>query len=285
MAISLDAHRRFFAEWLAASAGACDRRMAQAFFDVRREDYLGPGPWQVAAGTAYIQTRSADPRWLYQDILIGLDVDARINNGQPSLHARCLAALNVAPGDTVVHAGAGTGYYTAVLAYLTGPHGRVLALEIDERLAQRARANLLDLGNVEVRCASAVATDLPRCDAMYVNAGVTDLPGSWLDALKPGGRLMLPLTTQDGVGVMLHIVRTSCDGYRARALQSVGFTRCIGADSEGVSRALEQALDSIPWQRIRSLRRSGAPDRNAWCVGSGWWLSTAAEDAAVQDRA
>jgi protein-L-isoaspartate(D-aspartate) O-methyltransferase len=64
-----------------------------------------------------------------------VEAEGQINNGQPTLHALCLMTLSVKEGETAVHVGAGTGYYTAVLARLAGPAGAVFGYEIEERLA------------------------------------------------------------------------------------------------------------------------------------------------------
>ena len=50
-----------------------------------------------------------------------------------------LAAADPKPGDHVVHIGIGTGYYTAILAELVGPTGRVTAIEYDASLATAPR--------------------------------------------------------------------------------------------------------------------------------------------------
>ena len=65
-----------------------------------------------------------------------------INNGQPSLHAASIEALAIAEGETVLQIGAGAGYYTAILAHLVGPAGKVIAYEIEPDIAGRARENL-----------------------------------------------------------------------------------------------------------------------------------------------
>ena len=73
-----------------------------------------------------------------------------VNNGSPSLHAGWLHALSLRDGERVAHVGAGTGYYTAILAELVGRKGRVLAIEFDPALTEAARANLADRPNVTV---------------------------------------------------------------------------------------------------------------------------------------
>jgi protein-L-isoaspartate(D-aspartate) O-methyltransferase len=151
-----EAHRHFYAQFVVKSAGSSDERLIAAFSSVPRENYVGKGPWPVFVGPGcYLQTISDDPYLLYQDILIGLAPERGINNGEPSLHAQCLAAAAPAPGETVVHIGAGTGYYTAVLAHLVTPSGRVVAYEIEGDLADKARTNLSDSPAVAVVTGSA----------------------------------------------------------------------------------------------------------------------------------
>lgn len=240
-----------------------------------REDFVGPGPWQVFVGSGYLPTISDDPSLMYQDILIGLAPDRKINNGQPSLHARCLAAAAAAPGDTVVHVGAGTGYYSAVLATLVGPQGKVTAIEREDDLAARARQALAHYPNVDVLAASATDGTVPACDVIYVNAGATHPPAAWLDALRIGGRLVLPLTPNEGFGVMLLVTRQAEHRYAASAISRVAFIPCIGARDDATSASLSAALERQSLKEIRSLRRGTAPDGSAWCAGDGWWLSSA----------
>jgi protein-L-isoaspartate(D-aspartate) O-methyltransferase len=271
-------HRSFFAEFIVKSSGSSDERLMAAFSRVHREHYVGTGPWQVFVGSGYISTPSADPALVYQDILIGLATDRKINNGQPSLHARCLAAAAPALGESVVHIGAGTGYYTAVLAELVGPRGRVTAFEIEADLAARATSNLSHFPSVTVQAASASDAQLPRCDVIYVNAGATHPPPAWLNALNVGGRMVLPLTPNEGVGVMLKVTRTSTNSYDASAFTRVAFIPCIGARDDATSASLTAALERQSLKEVRSLRIKTPPDNTAWCVGDGWWLSTAAAE-------
>jgi protein-L-isoaspartate(D-aspartate) O-methyltransferase len=111
---------------------------------------------------------------------------------------------------------------------------------------------------------------------IYVSAGVTHVPDAWLDALVPGGRLVVPLTPTERLGCMLLVTRESATAYAARVFSTAGFIPCVGARDERQSRALAAALDARAPDEVRSLRRGSDPDETAWCVGEGWWLSTAA---------
>ncbi len=277
---SLEALRSAYAHRIAALAGTDDPRLVAAFAAVPREDYVGPGPWQLPlAGGDYLDERAADPRRLYDDVLVGLAPERGLNNGQPSLHAACIAAAQLREGEAVVHVGAGTGYYTAILATLVGPRGRVVAYEIEPDLAARAARNLAQLPQVELRAASATEGPLPASDLVYASAGVSHPPEAWLDALAPGGRLVFPWTNDEGLGLMMRVVRSAhagAVGLAATALARVAFVPCIGARSPAAALAFGMALARRDAQDIRSLRRGTQPDGTAWCIGDGWWLSTAA---------
>jgi len=276
---TLETHRLFFAELITAKVGKPNSRLTSAFAATPRERYLGPGPWKIFTGRGYISTPSDDPALLYQDILVALEEERSINNGQPALHALCLAALNVQESETVVHVGAGTGYYTAVLAELIGPAGQVFAYELEPELAHRASATLADLPNVTVYSRSGAEAPLPICDVVYINAGATAPLDTWLDALRPSGRLLFPLTPDGaagmpGVGGMLLITRVSEKSFDARFISPAMFVPCVGARDEATAKKLAEAFKRGDSSNVRSLRRMTVSDETCWCSGNGWWLST-----------
>jgi protein-L-isoaspartate(D-aspartate) O-methyltransferase len=262
--VSLDVHRRLYAEQVAATAGTNDQRIIDAFSTVRREDFVGPGPWHIKGSGGYYRTPTDDPSLLYQDVLIALAPERGINNGEPSLHARCLDAASVQIGDSVIHVGAGTGYYTAILATLAGPGGHVNAYEVEPDLAARAARNLATQATVRVHARSAIDTGLPPANVIYVSAGVTHVASTWLDALLNGGRLVVPLTSDNGPGCMLLVTRQSTTAFAARLFSPAFFIPCVGARSASESHALATALRERAWDQVRSLRRGSHTDATAW---------------------
>ncbi len=280
----LEAYRHFYAELVTTSAGAAkNERLKHAFASTPRERFIGIGPWKVFARGNYVETPTDDPAFLYQDVVVALAPERRINNGEPSLHAISLAALNVKQGEKVLHVGAGTGYNTALLARLTGETGTVVAYEVEHDLAQNAIRNLSDLSNVTVQERSGSEAPLPACDAIYVNAGATAPLNVWLDALQLNGRLLFPLTPADGpggmpgAGGMLLVTRTATDHFDARFVCDAMFVPCFGARDEETAQKLSAAFkrgDSNS-NNVRTLRRNSKPDDTCWCAGNGWWLSIA----------
>ncbi len=279
--------RAFFARHVTDRGGARDPRIEQAFAAVPRETFAGPAPWSILSASpwsaqstrpAYLQTPDDDPAFLYQDTLIALDPVRGINIGEPSLHAHCLDALALRLGESVLHVGTGSGYYTAILAHLVGPAGQVHAFEIDPGLAARARRNLAELPWVDVQARSGIAEDLPNVDAVYVNAGITQPNQTWLYALLPGGRLIFPLQPEGGSGGLLLVERPAegRSAWPARFVSHARFIACQGQQDKQTGRGLAAAFAGGGWQEVRSLRLDHGPDATCWFSGDGWWLSTAA---------
>jgi protein-L-isoaspartate(D-aspartate) O-methyltransferase len=268
--------RAFFAKLLCTAARLDDPSIEEAFRTVQREPFAGPGPWWMSRGAhPYVQTPDDDPAFLYQDLLIALDRERGINIGMPSAHATWLGSCNIKPAETVVQIGVGSGYYTAILAHLTGAGGRVYGYEIDEALAARARDNLKDLPQVELRTQSGIAPDLPQADLIYVCAGAAEPSQVWLDALRPGGRLLFPLAPQGVWGGMLLITRPDQGAvWPAKFVSRAAFIGCVGLQDDEAGRRLAEAF-SKNWELVRTLRREGTAEDTCWYAGNGWWLSTA----------
>jgi tRNA (adenine57-N1/adenine58-N1)-methyltransferase len=100
---------------------------------------------------------------------------------------------DLGPGQTVVEAGLGSGALTMVLLRAVGPTGRVVAYEVREEFARRARRN------IEARLGSDVPL-VVRLEDVYlglaeraVDRVILDLPEPWRlvapagEALRPGG--------------------------------------------------------------------------------------------------
>ena len=272
----LQAHRDFFAALITSNAGVAEPGALQAAFaSTPRERFLGNGPWKVLTSVGYIETPSDDPAFVYYDAAIAIEPRKGVNNGQPTLHALCLAALNVLPGESITHIGAGTGYYTAILSKLTGPKGSVYAFEIEPRLAKRAAENLAAAAHVTVFDRSGSEGQLPTSDIVYVSAGATGPQSAWLKALNVGGRLLFPLTPAKGAGGMLLIKRTPFEAYEASFLSGAMFIPCVGARDDHTAERLSHAFDRGDWKSVQSLRLNSPPDETCWFAGQDWWLSTA----------
>ena len=266
----LAARRAAYAHEITARFGPPDPAVEDAFATVPREAFLGPPPWTFGGGGTGSWSATSDPASLYQDQLVALDRAKGINNGQPSLHAHCIAALRLTRTDHVLHIGAGTGYYTAILAELAGS---VDAYEIEPRLAARAVVNLAPWRNVTVHAESATGRQLPEADAIYVSAGASHPDPFWLDALREGGRLLFPLTGDQSWGGML-LVRRHGRQFGARFISDCGFIDCAGLRDPATAAHLTAVFRGGGKDLVRSLTRQPPPGAATWFAGDGWYLST-----------
>jgi len=286
----LDIVRRAFAKQVMAAAGADHASVEGGFAAVRREDFLGPGPWRILRwGRGYVPTPSGDQVYLLTDDVVAILPERHINNGQPSLHAWLMASAAPKRGEHMVHIGAGVGYYTAILAHAVGPGGQVTAIEFDPELAGRARANLSDFAHVKVVQGDGSVADFEPADVIYVNAGATRPADRWLDGLREGGRLVLPLTTNQGFiagssigtaqlsidlrGAVFLIERRGGD-YLAKWLSPVAIFPCEGMRDPASEAALAAAFEKGGWRDVTRLYRGDdAPEQDCWLRAPGWSLA------------
>jgi protein-L-isoaspartate(D-aspartate) O-methyltransferase len=257
----LDLARAYYAEELRAVSDLQSEELVRAFAKVPREHFLGPGPWQVRSpdDEGYWTTKDADPKRLYHNLLVAIDPSRQLNNGLPGFLAFLLDELELQAGDRAVHVGCGTGYYTAVMAEVVGPEGHVTAIEVDHELAGRARSNVSYLPHVQVLEGDGGETDPGPSDAILINAGTTHPRSVWVDSLRIGGRLLVPLTVTEeadgaGRGRVLKITRQP-GGLTACFISGVGIFSCVGGRDAELNQRLKEVFERDDWKSVQSLRR------------------------------
>lgn len=271
--------RQFYAEEIRVSANLTSPQLVEALARVPRERFLGPGPWRIRgsemdAGPRY--TDDAEPRRVYHNVSVAVDEARDLYNGQPGLVASWLDTLAIASGSRVLHIGCGTGYYTALIASMVGPAGRVWAVDVDADLAARAKAHLAEWPWVSVARGDG-RTDLPSSlDVVLVHAGGTHVLNEWIDPLRDGGRILVPLTVSIPAmpatiskGVVLTATREG-DAWSARVSSMIAIYSLIGLRDDGMNLALSQALMAGPAMRVTRLRRDAHEQQpGCWLHGVG----------------
>lgn len=279
MDTSLAASRRWYAEDLRYKTPVLNNpELIRAFAAVPREQFVGPGPWRIIP-SPYEEpflTPDDDPRWLYHDVLISIDAGRNLNNGMPSFWARNLDQLDVKPGERVLQIGAGTGYYSAVMAEIVGPDGRVTAVEIDAELASHARSNLAAWPQVNLISGDSSAIEPGQFDVVIVFAGCTHPAREWLDRLAEGGRLLLPLTTESWRGFLLRATRRG-NVFAASSIGGVSIFPCVGHRDAEASKRLDKVIMGLAPREIpiRALHLGAPADaeaQRAWYQAPGFWL-------------
>ena len=276
--------RRWFAEELRFVARIEDQNVVDALATVPRERFVPQGPLRMLSHwnlRDYWTPPGSSPTAVYHDVLIAYDEKRRLNNGQPSLWAFVFDKLRVARGERVVHLGCGMGYYSAVLAELVGPTGKVSAIEIDEPLMERARAALAPWPQVTVINGDGANVSFGESDVVVASAGATHPLRSWLDSLSANGRLVFPMTVTNAGGGMLLVKRRRPDEFDARFLCPVSFYEFAGARDANVSDRLAQAFAQDRGAGVKSVRTDQhTQEPTCWLHGDGWCLSRRGLDPA-----
>jgi protein-L-isoaspartate(D-aspartate) O-methyltransferase len=290
----LENDRRNFAERLRVKQGIRSERLVRAFATVPREKFLGPPPWSVWDPTEWPDDRDgvpyvleSDPAKLYEDVLVAIDRDRGLNNGQPSLWALVYDRIDARPGERIVHIGCGVGYYTAILAELVGAAGSVIGIDIDRDVLSRAKDNLADRPNVRVVECNGADYAEGAADIIVVNAGITHPLAVWLDALNINGRLMVPLTCtgyrpEAGFGAFFCIARTGAHQFDARLTCPTGIFHFAGGRDPVADELLKSAWrkDADEISSVSSLRRDTHDEEpSCWLHGNGYCLSKRANQS------
>lgn len=119
-------------------------------------------------------------------------------NSQPTTVANMLNLLRVPPRAKVLDVGSGSGWTTALLAYLVGSEGTVLGLELNPELAQWGAQNLAQHKMSWARIEQARPSELGRpvpggYDRILVSAAASSLPHVLVAQLAQGARMVIPV--------------------------------------------------------------------------------------------
>jgi precorrin-6B methylase 2/mono/diheme cytochrome c family protein len=154
-------------------------------------------------------------------------------------------SLEIRDGARVADIGAGTGYFTWRLAQHAGPKGKVLAVDIQQSMLDRAAATVKQHGLVNVEYVLGRESD-PRLaerslDLVFIAYSYHEFsePETIMDALrrslKPGGRLVIvEYAKENNLAPASPLHKMSFDEIRSE-IEPMGFD-------------LEQVLDFLPMQ-------------------------------------
>ena len=102
------------------------------------------------------------------------------------------------------------------------------------------------------------------------NAGATSPTALWLDNLKPGGRLIVPLTislgpNSMGSGMVLK-VRRGDSGYTANFIAPIMIYHCFGSRDEEANSRVRTMMMQGKWKAVQSLRRDEHEISDSCCL-------------------
>lgn len=146
------------------------------------------------------------------DFDIALPIGFGQTISQPTTVLNMLGWLEAEPGDHVLDVGSGSGWTTALLSYIVGPHGKVYAVDIIPELVEFGRTNCENAGVKNATFYQASDSyGLPEhapYDRILVSAAAQNLPTELLDQLKIGGKLVIPVRND-----IVEITKTSQTAY------------------------------------------------------------------------
>ena len=236
---------------------------------------LVPRWWQIVPGTYPFEweliTPNQEQPWaqVYADETLVTRVGAlhadQAGNGDrptgfptssstlPGLIVRMLDMLHPEPRQQVLDIGTGSGYSAALLGHRLGDEW-VTSIDVDTYLVQAARDRLASFGRTPRLEAADATGELPdgEYDRMIATVSVRPVPASWLDALRPGGRIVTTIAQTS----LLVVAELDLDGVAHGRVQPspASFMRTRrAADYPARLDAVYAAARDEPGEHVRNL--------------------------------
>jgi protein-L-isoaspartate(D-aspartate) O-methyltransferase len=208
--------RRHMVEMIEIHADLASDELGKAVLDERVIDVMHEVPRHL-----FVPGMVAP--YAYQDMPLPIGFDKTIS--QPFIVALMTDLLAPQPHETVLEIGTGFGYQTAILAELAQ---QVWSVEVIEEFANGAAALLEALGydNVGIRVGDGSRgwPEHEPFDKIIATVAAEHTPQAWIDQLKPGGRMVLPLGAEEAQ--FLTVIDKDAAGKLAeRKLIPVRFSR------------------------------------------------------------
>ena len=192
------------------------------------------------------------------------------STSQPSLVVQMLETLRIHPGDRVLEIGAGTGWNAALMAYLAGPRGHVVTIDIQGHVAHAARRHLKRLA---IENAMVVTGDGAKgytkgapYDRLITTVTCPEVFPTWWEQLAPGGVMLVTLSDLPGESWCLLVKLTKRKDHLSGEVVSLpGFMLFTGKHK--VMPLWDQAKKRI--DRFAG-RRPAARERAFWAGIEEW---------------
>jgi len=154
------------------------RRIIEAFRSVNRADFVA----------------DAEAKDIYEDYPLSIGEGQTIS--QPRTVAMMLEMLSPKEADSVLDIGSGSGWTTALLAYIVGNSGSVVGVERVKELVEFGSSNLnkYKFKNAKiVKAEDELGIPTKRFERILVSAAADELPFELIKQLKVDGKLVIPV--------------------------------------------------------------------------------------------
>lgn len=207
------AEREAMVERQLKSRGITEPHILNAFLEVPREAFVGPGYAHLAYGDH------------------PLPIEAGQTISQPYIVALMIEAAGIKAGDKVLEVGAGSGYAAAVIGRIAA---QVVAIERQHDLVEVARKRLerLGYGNVTIIEGDGTmgcAAEAPF-NAVLAAASGSHVPQPWIDQLEEGGCIVMPIGQPGWVQELVKVTKGPGGKLLREDLGGVRFVPLVGEE-------------------------------------------------------
>ena len=223
----------FFAFLQAATLSAQER------YTLKSGDPNGINKWYMGRQIAQVMSH------------FGIGWLEREEREQEENTTQLLKNLAVQPGNVIADIGAGSGYHSSLLSKMVG-NGKVYAVDVEpemiaflnERIKREGKKNIIPVLSTE-KIVSLPANSMDMMllvDVYHEFSFPYEMALSMLEALKPGGKLVLVEFRAEDPNVPIKTIHKMSQQQAVKEFKAAGFT-------------FEKNISNLPWQHCLIFRK------------------------------
>ena len=193
--------------------GISERQILDAFRQVPREEFVSDEYAHIAYGDH------------------PLPIEANQTISQPYIVALTIQAAGIGAGDRVLEVGSGSGYAAAVISRVALC---VVGIERQHDLVEVSRERLQQLGYDNIEIVEGDGTkgcpEHAPFDAIVAAASGSHVPKAFIEQLKDGGRIVMPVGDPDWVQELIKVTKRPDGSVERQNLCGVRFVPLIGEE-------------------------------------------------------
>ncbi len=212
---------------------------AQERYTVKPGDPNGISKWYMGRQIAQVMSH------------FGIDWLERQEREQEENTTQLLKNLALQPGTVIADIGAGSGYHSTLLSKMVG-NGKVYAVDVEremivylnERIKREGKKNIIPVLSTE-KSVSLPANSMDMMllvDVYHEFSFPYEMAQSMLEALKPGGKLVLVEFRAEDPNVPIKAIHKMSQQQAVKEFKTAGFL-------------FEKNISNLPWQHCLIFRK------------------------------
>jgi FkbM family methyltransferase len=212
---------------------------AQERYTLKSGDPNGINKWYMGRQIAQVMSH------------FGIGWLEREEREQEEKTAQLMKNLAVQPGQVIADIGAGSGYHSSLLSKMVG-NGKVYAVDVEpemiaflnERIRREGKKNIIPVLSTE-KTVSLPANSMDMMllvDVYHEFSFPYEMALSMLEALKPGGKLVLVEFRAEDPNVPIKTIHKMSERQAVKEFKTAGFT-------------FEKNISNLPWQHCLIFRK------------------------------